>query len=706
MRARTLHWAAALAVATLAFPASGASPAALKRLFPQEAPLAAEQPGLMRLVLPPAVIKACRPNLSDLRVFDVRGREVAYLVDSHALDEVLEVTESFDSTVRGLRRDVQEPERGPGLYTEIYQIEAPPEDPAEGTWDLVFQVPRGRFVREVTVRQGGAEGSEVVVGGEPLFRLDSRTQRTRFSLPPISRQPLFVEITGKEGAYLEPRFRFESGRRLEPPRAGVVALEELSRERVEGKTVIELARPSGLVPDRLQVETITGSLSRRVSVWDEQPGRADLRIAQGTVYRLAGRQRLSNLRLRLRPARGDSLRVEIEDGDSPPLEDLRFSAIIRRPVLVFELPADARGAVTGTLRFGGGRALRPRYDLTALRLGAGRLLEGLPAEAAVLIHDAAEIPFVTLGELRANPSFDATPALAFAMHAGASLDPRSFSHRRPVFIVPSVEGLSRLRLSPEDTAQARADLGDLRIVDGESRQWPYLMKRDAGSEAVALEPIETESRKRRSRYRLALPVAPLRLDRLELRTDTPFFDRSYRLVTIGANGEERVLSQGRIVKQARKPRPARITFPPQPIDGLELIVEDGDDAPLRFRSLSARVRLPELFLAAPEGPYALLMGHPELPAPHYELERVRDVVLAVKSRHATPGLLEPNPVYSVAARLSTEDGLGGFVKTWLVWGVLLAAVAVLAILTQRVARQEPIPGDTSEGAAPGDDSER
>ena len=123
------------------------------------------------------------------------------------------------------------------------------------------------------------------------------------------------------------------------------------------------------------------------------------------------------------------------------------------------------------------------------------------------------------------------------------------------------------------------------------------------------------------------------------------------------------------------------------------MIEDGDDAPLVFRSVAARARLPELFLAAPEGRYALLMGNPDLPAPRYELERVRDVVLAVSSSLATPGGLEPNPSYSMAARLGSEEGLGGFVRTWLVWGVLLVAVAVLAILTQRVARREtPVPG--------------
>ena len=85
------------------------------------------------------------------------------------------------------------------------------------------------------MRQGATGRGQLLAGGEPLFRLDSRTQRTRITLPPIGRAPLFVEIAGREGSFLEPRFRFESGRRLEPPQAGVVALEELSESGARGR---------------------------------------------------------------------------------------------------------------------------------------------------------------------------------------------------------------------------------------------------------------------------------------------------------------------------------------------------------------------------------------------------------------------------------------------------------------------------------------
>ncbi len=666
----------------------------LRRLFPQEAPFAVERAGLVRLVLPREVLEACRPDLSDLRVFDHREREVPYAIASQRLDEVLEVTETVEGRVLGLRRDEREPELGPTVLTEIYSIAPPLRPPKSGTWDLVFEVSHARFVREVTVRQRRDGSEELLAGSEPLFQLDAKTRRTRLTLPPLTAQPLTVEIVGKEGFHLEPHFRFESARRLDPLDRSVVALEELSREHVKGTTIVELARPSGLVPDRIRVETSTGSLSREVAIFDEQPGRADLALGHGRVFQVDEGRGGSLMHLSLRRARGATLRIEIEDGDSPPLEDLRFHAVVRRPVLLFDLPADASGGSSGTLRFGGGRALRPRYDVASLRPPTGRKLTGEQAELVEHLVDG-DLPVAVLAAIRPNPLFDAMPALRFAMQPGAPIDTRIFAHRRSIQVEPSSEGLSRLRLAPEDTAHSRADLADLRVVDADSRQWPYLMQRNARAGKVSLEVAALHSRRRSSRLELELPVAPLRLSRVTLHSEAPFYDRGYELLTFDEHGNQKTLARGRIVKQARRPRPSRIAFPAQSVSELELVIDDGDDAPLDFHEITARVSLPELFLVAPAGTYSLLIGNPDVTAPRYELERVREVVLAVSGNPVVAAPLEANRDYSLAASLRGEDGPGSLLQAGLVWGVLLVAVAVLGILTLRVARQPPPAADES-----------
>jgi len=249
---------------------------------------------------------------------------------------------------------------------------------------------------------------------------------------------------------------------------------------------------------------------------------------------------------------------------------------------------------------------------------------------------------------------------------------------------PSSEGLSLLRLRAEDVAHARPDLADVRVVDAAARQWPYVLEPDAAREWQPLEIASPLRRERASRYRLGLPVALVRLDQIVLDTDTPFFDRAFRLTATLEDKRERTLAQGRLVQRIGKPRPVSVDFPPARVVALELVVQDGDDAPLEFRAARARLVLPELFLAAPAGDYFLLVGDPKASAPSYELSRVRDVVLAVSSAPVEAKASGPNPDYS-RARLAIERR-GDLVPQVLLWSVLVAAVVVLTALTLRLAR--------------------
>ena len=384
-------------------------------------------------------------------------------------------------------------------------------------------------------------------------------------------------------------------------------------------------------------------------------------------------------------ARGDRLRVAIDDGDSPPLTGLAFAAVIRQPSLIFTLPSGPAGEVAGVLRFGGGRAHPPHYDLAGLLPPPQGTATGKRAEAAALLYDRAAVRPAHLGASRPNPAYDGAPALAFAMHPGAELDRRVFSHLRSITLTAAAEGLSRLRLEPEDLAVMSDDLSDLRVADDRSRQRPYLIEREAATDLVPLEYEGPERRDATSRYLLKPPVSPLRFDRLLLDTDAGFFDRGFRLEARAGEGEMRVLARGRLTRPIGDPRTVSIEVTPVRVDSLQLVVEDGDDAPLVFRSVRARVLLPEVYLTAPAGRYALLMGAPGQAAPRYELERVRDVVLAVKAAPVEASGLQANRDYSLQARLKGQ----GLRQTVLMWAALIAAVVVLAALTLRLARREP-----------------
>ena len=107
-------------------------------------------------------------------------------------------------------------------------------------------------------------------------------------------------------------------------------------------------------------------------------------------------------------------------------------------------------------------------------------------------------------------------------------------------------------------------------------------------------------------------------------------------------------------------------------------------APLEIEAVWGRFPVPEIFFVAPEGEYQLLLGDPEAEAPTYELESVREVVLAVQAGDAKADELEANPEFRMGARLLTGRGLQKF----FLWVSLGLAVVVLAALTLKVARQD------------------
>ncbi len=272
------------------------------------------------------------------------------------------------------------------------------------------------------------------------------------------------------------------------------------------------------------------------------------------------------------------------------------------------------------------------------------------------------------------------------MRPGAELDPRLFSHRRRLWAKPSAEGLSRHTLKPQDLAQARSDLADLRIVDTASRQWAYLLEENAVSETAVLDFSGPISKEGRSTFTFHLPTRPLYLDQIVVDTPIPFFDRSFVLTAAldEKAREEVTLATGRLVRRVGDPRPVIISFPPTRAYSVAIEIVDGDDSPLELERISARFPLPQIFFAAPAGEYDLLLGNPEAEHPRYELNRVRQVVLAVESLPVDAAELASNPDYRPGARLATQKGA----LQVLLWVAVTAVVIFLTVLTLRLARQE------------------
>jgi hypothetical protein len=290
------------------------------------------------------------------------------------------------------------------------------------------------------------------------------------------------------------------------------------------------------------------------------------------------------------------------------------------------------------------------------------------------------------GAVAAGSAAEPPPDLRAVMRPAAVLDPGAFTHKIKLSVRASPEGVSRLRLTPEVLSLARADLGDVRVIDGESRQWPYIIKAGAVQQLVDVTFAPPVLAQGTSRYAVQLAAWPAQIDELLIRVDREFLDRPYRLVgtPAGESGVERAIATGRIVRRVGEAAQAAIPVPPVRLRELALVIEDGDDAPLSLTRARAAFTVPDLLLVAPSGEYALLVGDPTAAPPKYDLARARDAIVG-----ATAGVIETGPVgLSPTHRVPVAEGQQSGAEQLALWGALGLAVVVLAGLALRLARHE------------------
>jgi hypothetical protein len=684
---RIVASAASLACVALAMPCSADTPAQLARLFRQKADIVASGPDATwaDLELPAEILRACRPDLADVRVLDAVQAEVPFAIETQGTEEgVAPERQVYPAKITGVDRHAAGP-LAPGggkaasggsgakvAVRETYQVVVRPPPSRDGTWALTVQSTRSDYARKVRVVATDAGQGRLLATRADVFRLaqnGAEVDRVALSAPPGAH--LEITLEGDDVGFLEPTFALE---RSPPPDATMalrVPLETLLVVPQAGHTEITVVRPPGILPTALDVLATTDLYDRRVTVIDNG-GPAD-GVTLGTAMLCHGQCAGSGptSRIALAPARGDRLRLIVEDGDSPPLAQPVIDAIIPRPVL--RIPFSALRGGTATLLFGSNRVRAPRYDL---------------AHLATLSDDGSrDVRAARVEAVRANDGFDPSPALAWAMHPGGAIDASPYRFARSIALNPSADGLSRVVLEPGDTAAARADLGDVRVVGGTGAQWPYLLDSDWHGRWLGLTRAEPKPAAKGTRIELRLPSAPLPVDALGLDIGDAYFHRVFHVSGTGEDGREIRLKDGELVRDAGAAvRMVETSFEQVRVKDLFLDVEDGDDAPLDLHGIRAHVGQPVLFVAAPAGSYSLLLGDPEASAPSYDIQQARDVVLALSSTAATLGALGPNPSFRSLARLDTAKGLED-VALWCALGITTLALAVLTLRLARAPKQ-------------------
>lgn len=652
-------------------------------LFSGQADVFVDSSGLSLLELPSEVLTQVTADLSDVRLFDAQGNEVPYSIDAGG--SPLEDRNRFQPQVTALDRSTVEPERGQNTYRETYRLELPVNVSLPGQWTLEINTRTEEFVRRVNVDAVTVAAERTpLLQGAPFFHVPGTwAGRSHFELPRFPSHVIEVTIEGQAAGFLVPWFNLFQGPARPPRTAAETPLTILQRTDEPGRTELEIERPRALMPASLRFGTSTRTFVREVFVSDRAAGRRDeeLSAARSGIFRVPAAVALEHLEVEVRAAQGDRLFVNILNRDSPPLQDLTVTAVAVRPALLFSMTPGVGDTAAGTLRFGGGRTEKPHYDLASLEaVMQAENTRGVSLEAP---------GGARLGPITENPNYAPQTLLSFASRPGAEIDPAAYSHTRPLQLEPSPEGLTRIELSVQDAAACRTDFADLRLIDSNSAQWPYLLDHNARQVWLPLALAATEDVDEGTQYRLDMPAQPATLDRLRLDFDSRFFDRLYQLFAVSEGAPERMIAVGRLARAETSEEPVEIEFGAIRATALRLVVSDGNDQPLPDPIVEGRFPLPDLYTVAPAGSYNLLLGYPDDQPPVYELAQASSTVLAARAGAATLGEVVENPLFSASSRLRTGPGS----QRALFWIALLAAVGVLAVMTLKTVRGEA--GDAS-----------
>jgi hypothetical protein len=190
---------------------------------------------------------------------------------------------------------------------------------------------------------------------------------------------------------------------------------------------------------------------------------------------------------------------------------------------------------------------------------------------------------------------------------------------------------------------------DLRIVDGQGRQVPYLVERLDEPLRIPLSLVTQESTapNGRSVYVIVLPHAGLPASTLVLRTSASVFRREVQVDAMRrVDGAGREQAFNVVPRTAWRHNEASGTAaPPLTLDlpalqsqRLQVTVSEGDNVPLPISGVELQLPAYRVRFQRPaDTPLSMLYGRPDLPAPEYDLALIRRQVLDAPVTEITAG---------------------------------------------------------------------
>lgn len=631
--------------------------------------------GLASLTLPLELSEKAGPLGRDLRLVDSDGKETPYLLEWTREGEGLA---TWQAGIGDIRREREGGRRASPVRSQWTIDLGQPRTFTE----LNLNVPDSAFAWHVRVEtstdgdryevvESDAALFDQVWNGERVRKTDIRLESvvTARYLRIVARSASTARVLDFEGASVTLRRALGGTAWSREISAEPVEMSEAGRE---GVTRYRLQASSLLPFDEVEIMADDSAFARGVRLIEAVDGAGRVReelLGQGRIFRLRSGDSVvagESVRFRTRNGVGGTLYLEVDNAASPPLRELKVRLHGSRLRLLF--PASGHAL---SLYYGNPATRAPTYDLETLR---PRMAQTLPTA------------FAEVGAEAVNPHFLREPPLRFAAVLGASLDPAPWQHERALAPVLA-EDVYTLTLKAEDLAASRPDLADLRVVNEDDRQVPFLIERDFSEERIPLSVEHGPSKAPgRSHFQLLPPGTlprdgAVRLSGIELGIADAFFERPARLISVsGGSRRERTFH---LALARRPPASGPLWFATTATLGpVRLEVDDGDNAPLEIGSAVAVVRVPRLVFKSAPGTLRLLLGNPEAEPPRYDLAGLRRELLAYSALPANAFEIVANPSKGSAWFSSLPGASSGA----MVWGGIIAAMLVLLALTLRTIR--------------------
>ena len=664
MMRRTL----ALVVTATSLGAAGAL--AQSPRFRYERPIQTEGTGPHRLAVDAGLLLGStrvRDNrLSDLRLFEVSGREVPYLF-------VLPDNVSPQWLGTSLA-PIAATEKTSGFEADLGAVEVVDSVQVDG-------LPAPFLKRLVLEGSGDRERWTLLAAEGTLFDLPAEQLRQKsISFAPAPYRFLRVTWNDTNSGRL-PLPRAVLARRapvehVEPPPVAMEATFE-NRPSEPGRSRYRVRLPApGLPVVAVTLEVGGNHVFRNVAVTEAHllgSQAVPREIGRATISRVV-RDGMTAAALRIplnAPPNEQVLDLVVDDGSNPPLALTRVVLELARfPWIYFEATGSPLVA-----RYGDASLPAPRYDLEATR------------ESILL----AKLPDARWGEARemTAPSAATAPPAPPMPDAGAAMDPDAFRFRRKLPDSPS--GLVAVPLDASVLANSRGAgrvFEDVRIIDDSRRQIPYLLERQEEPLSLQLSlqkfdgkapELRTGDGTNRSAYVVKLPYSSLPNATLVLETSARVFTR-----TVSAGVErppdrnrrdtwfETIATQSWLHKEQDIPAPA-LSLPLGTMrdEQIVVVVDEGDNSPLPVTS--ARLLLPSYRVRFfhPGRAVTLVYGRDDVSQPRYDLALLATHVMGAEARELVPEPAEEGSAGPVTSLVSPKVFWAGLVVAVLIIGGII-----------------------------------